>query len=211
MTEPDFESARAYALIRLARELPEIVTYHSLQHTRDDVVPAAERLAHAEGVNGEDLLLLRTAAYFHDLGFVVRREGHELAGAEIAAQVLPTFGYTPEQIEKICRMIMATRIPQSPTTLPEQILADADLDTLGSDHFWRQSEKLRAENEAFDGPMSDVQWYATQVAFIENHRYWTASARALREPRKQEHLAQLRRLLEQALHHASVAQEPDPS
>lgn len=100
MTEPDFESARAYALIRLARELPEIVTYHSLQHTRDDVVPAAERLAHAEGVNGEDLLLLRTAAYFHDLGFVVRREGHELAGAEIAAQVLPTFGYTPEQIEK---------------------------------------------------------------------------------------------------------------
>lgn len=211
MTEPDFESARAYALIRLARELPEIVTYHSLQHTRDDVVPAAERLAHAEGVNGEDLLLLRTAAYFHDLGFVVRREGHELAGAEIAAQVLPTFGYTPEQIEKICRMIMATRIPQSPTTLPEQILADADLDTLGSDHFWRQSEKLRAENEAFDGPMSDVQWYATQVAFIENHRYWTASARAWREPRKQEHLAQLRRLLEQALHRASVAQKPDPS
>lgn len=211
MTEPDFEGARAYALIRLARELPEIVTYHSLQHTRDDVVPAAERLAHAEGVNGEDLLLLRTAAYFHDLGFVVRREGHELAGAEIAAQVLPTFGYTPEQIEKICRMIMATRIPQSPTTLPEQILADADLDTLGSDHFWRQSEKLRAENEAFDGPMSDVQWYATQVAFIENHRYWTASARALREPRKQEHLAQLRRLLEQALHRASVAQKPDPA
>lgn len=211
MTEPDFEGARAYALIRLARELPEIVTYHSLQHTRDDVVPAAERLAHAEGVNGEDLLLLRTAAYFHDLGFVVRREGHELAGAEIAAQALPTFGYTPDQIEKICRMIMATRIPQSPTTLPEQILADADLDTLGSDHFWRQSEKLRAENEAFDGPMSDVQWYATQVAFIENHRYWTASARALREPRKQEHLAQLRRLLEQALHRASVAQKPDPA
>lgn len=59
--------------------------------------------------------------------------------------------------------------------------------------------------------MSDVQWYATQVAFIENHRYWTASARAWREPRKQEHLAQLRRLLEQALHRASVAQKPDPS
>jgi uncharacterized protein len=211
MTEPDFEGARAYALMRLASELPETVRYHSLQHTRDDVVPAAERLAHAEGVNGEDLLLLRTAAYFHDLGFVVRREEHELAGVEIAKHVLPAFGYTPEQIEKISRMIMATRIPQSPTTLLEQILADADLDTLGSDHFWRQSENLRAESEAFDGPMSDVEWYITQVTFIENHHYWTASARALREPRKQEHLAQLRKLLNHALRRASGAQEPAPS
>jgi uncharacterized protein len=211
MIEADFEGARAYALARLAAELPETVTYHSLRHTRDDVVPAAERLAHAEGVNGEELLLLRTAAYFHDLGFVVRREEHEQAGAEIAAQVLPTFGYTPEQVEKICRMIMATRIPQSPTTLPEQILADADLDTLGSEHFWKQSEKLRAENEAFDGPMSDLQWYTTQVTFIENHRYWTASARALRESRKQEHLAQLRKLLERAQRHSSRTQEKECS
>ncbi|GIV99747.1 HD domain-containing protein [Roseiflexus sp.] len=203
--EPDFEGARAYALARLATELPETITYHSIQHTRDDVAPAAERLAHAEGVNGEDLLLLRTAAYFHDLGFVVRREEHEQAGAEIAAQVLPAFGYTPVQIEKICRMIMATRIPQSPATLPEQILADADLDTLGSEHFWQHSEKLRAENEAFDGPMSDVQWYTTQVTFIENHRYWTATARALREPRKQEHLRQLRKLLNHARRRASDA------
>ncbi|MFQ3632822.1 HD domain-containing protein [Roseiflexus sp.] len=211
MTEPDFEGARAYALKRLTRELPETVTYHSLQHTRDDVVPAAERLAQAEGVKGEDLLLLRTAAYFHDLGFVVRRDEHEQAGAEIAAQVLPAFGYTPEQIEKIRRMIMATRIPQSPTTLPEQILADADLDTLGSDHFWKHSEKLRAENEAFDGPMSDVQWYTTQVVFIENHRYWTASARAWRESRKQEHLAQLRELLERAQCSAAELREAEDS
>lgn len=211
MTEPDFEGARSYALMRLNKELPEKVTYHSLQHTRDDVVPAAERLALAEGVNGEDLLLLRTAAYFHDLGFVVRREEHEQAGAEIAAQVLPSFGYTPEQIEKICRMIMATRIPQSPTALIEQILADADLDTLGSEHFWTQSEKLRAENEAFDGPMSDVEWYTTQVTFIENHRYWTASARAWREQRKQEHLAQLRKLLEKARNQAARVREHEHS
>ncbi|MGQ9829369.1 MAG: HD domain-containing protein [Roseiflexus sp.] len=204
MTKPDFEGARAYALKRLAQELPQTVTYHSIQHTRDDVVPTVKRLALAEGINGEDLMLLLTAAYFHDLGFVVRREEHEQAGTEIAAQVLPTFGYTPLQIDKICQMIMATRIPQSPKTLMEQILADADLDTLGSEQFWKQSEKLRAENEAFDGPMSDIQWYMTQVAFIENHRYWTETARALREPRKQEHLTQLRKMLEHALRQAEM-------
>lgn len=195
MSRPDFERARAYALTRLAEELPETLIYHSLQHTRDEVAPAAERLALAEGVNGEDLLLLRTAAYFHDLGFIVRREEHEQAGAQIAAEALPAFGYSPRQIQAICGMIMATRIPQSPVTLTEQILADADLDTLGSEQFWIQSKKLRMENEALDGPMSDVEWYQTQLVFLENHRYWTASARAQREPRKQEYLAQLRELL----------------
>jgi uncharacterized protein len=49
MTEPDFEGARTYALMRLAQELPETVTYHSVHHTRDDVVPTVERLALAEG------------------------------------------------------------------------------------------------------------------------------------------------------------------
>lgn len=198
MTRPDFEGARDYALKRLTEELSSELTYHSLQHTRDDVAPAVMRLAAAEGVNGEELLLLQTAAYFHDLGFVRRRKEHERAGVEIAIEILPAFHYNPQQIEKICGMIMATRIPQTPKTLAEQILADADLDTLGGEHFWRQSNRLRAENEAFDGPMTDAQWYQTQLDFFQNHSYWTAAARALRGPQKLKHLEQLRELLEQA-------------
>lgn len=198
MSRPDFEGARAYALTRLTEELPEVLTYHSLRHTRDDVVPAAERLALSEGINGEDLLLLRTAAYFHDLGFIIRREEHEQAGAEIAAAALPAFGYTLPQIDRIRKMIMATRIPQSPKSLPERILADADLDTLGTEHFWVLSQRLRAENEALNGPMSDAQWYQSQLTFLENHHYWTATALAQREAQKQRHVAQLRELLKEA-------------
>ena len=59
MDQPDFKRARQYALERLERELPPTLIYHSLAHTRDDVVPAAERLAAlpvGSGRKAEDIL-----------------------------------------------------------------------------------------------------------------------------------------------------------
>src|SRR6266545_8069079 len=142
--EPDEQRARAYAYSSL-RKLPAALTYHSLAHTCDDVVPAVERLAALLGVAGENLVLLRTAAYFHDTGFVERRDKHEAASARLATSVLPYCGYTPSQIAAIERMIMATRLPQTPHTLLEQILADADLDSLAREDFLGTSLALRAE------------------------------------------------------------------
>jgi hypothetical protein len=40
--------------------------------------------------------------------------------------------------------------------------------------------------------------------YREPTAYWTATARALREPRKQQHLAQLRKMLEHALRQAEM-------
>src|SRR3712207_6234248 len=98
MPSPDFEAAWNYALDRLARELSPALAYHSLAHTLDEVVPAAGRLAEAEGVVGEPRGLLLTAAYFHDIGFLVQRQEHEAAGVEIVQGVLPAFGFDPAHI-----------------------------------------------------------------------------------------------------------------
>src|SRR5262245_19240294 len=118
----NFQRARHYALARLAHELSPALRYHSLAHTRHDVVPAAERLAGLEGIDGEALLLVRTAAYYHDLGFVVQRADHEWVSARIAATISPDYGYTPTHIEAIIGMIMATKLPQAPQTPLEQIV-----------------------------------------------------------------------------------------
>jgi uncharacterized protein len=195
MFEPDFEQARRYALQRLERELDPAFCYHSVAHTRDDVAPAAERLAALEGVAGEQLLLLRTAAYFHDIGFVERREGHEAAGAQIAAACLPTFGYSQEQAATVGRLILATRLPQSPQNLTEAILADSDLDLLGRDDFLQLNQQLHKELGAFGEPTGNLEWYRQQGAFLRGHRYWTRSARALREPGKQRNIQALDSLL----------------
>jgi uncharacterized protein len=194
----DLDRARAYALGRLERELPPALCYHSLHHTRDDVVVAIDRLAAAEGVTGEDLLLLRTAAYFHDLGFIEQREQHEAISARFAAEMLPRFGYQPAQIELIAQIIMVTRLPQSPSTLLEQIMADADLDVCGREDFLARNQCLRAELASIGIASTDREWYADQLRFLQLHRYWTAAARAARDTQKQANIAAITQLLAQS-------------
>jgi len=170
-TQLDFESACAYALARLEHELSPELCYHSVTHTRDDVVVAVECLAAQEVVAGETLLLLRTAAYFHDLGFVEQREEHEAIGARMATEVLPRFGYRPDQIALIKGMILATRLPQTPHTHLECILADADLDVCGRNDFLALNSCLHAELAAAGSAASDREWYSGQISFLRAHHY----------------------------------------
>ena len=196
MDQPDFERAKQYALERLERELPPTMFYHSLAHTRDDVVPAAERLAALEGVEGEALLLLRTAAFYHDLGHVEQYTDHEAIGVRIAAEVLPHFGYSTAHIQVVRGIIIATKLPQSPRALLEEIMADADLDVLGRDDFLARNQDLRAERVALGMLTTDEEWYSGQLEFIQTHRYFTAAARTLRDARKQQNIEEMVKLLE---------------
>lgn len=195
MSSPDLVGACGYALVRLERELPATLVYHSLAHTRDEVVPAVDALAARSGVAGRALLLLRTAAYFHDLGFVVRRHEHEQASVELATRILPGHGYGPRQIKRIAGMIMATRLPQGPTNLLEALLADADLDLLGRDDFLARNADLRRELAADGTTLSDAEWFAGQLKFIVAHSYWTPAARAMRDAGKERNRAALGALL----------------
>jgi uncharacterized protein len=199
MDIPNLSGARLYAVQRLQQELPAVLTYHCLAHTLQGVVPAVERLAALEGVNGQSLPLLRTAAYYHDLGFVERSDGHEAISARLAAEVLPRFGYNPAQIEVIRGIILATRYPFEPHTRLESIMVDADLDVLGRDDFWPRNQALRVEREALAGQRStDEEWYGSQLAFMGAHRYFTASAQSLRLAHKQRHMDDMAGLLAEA-------------
>lgn len=196
MNQPDFEGAREYALKRMGQELARSLVYHSLAHTRDEVAPAAERLAALEGVEGEPRLLLLIAAYYHDIGFVKQRHAHETASVSIAQEVLPAFGYHPAQIQTISEIILATAAWQAPRTLLEQILVDADFDVLGTEAYARRSLDVRRELEAFGVRASDEEWYRGQLDFLQSHRYWTQSARRLRSAGKQRNLELVKAQLE---------------
>jgi HD superfamily phosphodiesterase len=65
----DFQAAKDYIITRLKNELSTTLYYHGLHHTLD-VYNAAEKLAAMEAVSGDDLILLKTAALFHDAGFI---------------------------------------------------------------------------------------------------------------------------------------------
>jgi uncharacterized protein len=187
----DVAGAVAHATMLLHKLSPKL-TYHNYAHTVEEVVGAADRLAAAERVGNAERALLHTAAYFHDLGFLETWRGHEAVSARIAGESLPHFGYAPVQIECVQALIMATQLPNHPTTLLECIIADADLDTLGRDDFWTRNRALRDELVYFGVTYTDKAWYEHQVEFIGGHRYRTASARALRDHRKAGYLTEIK-------------------
>lgn len=198
MSTPDFAGACQYALQRLAAELPYAAHYHSLGHTRDDVLPAATLFAQHEQVTGDALLCLLTAVHFHDLGHIQQANGHEAISARIAAEQLPGYGYTHTQIALIKRLIMATKVPQNPVTLLEKIIVDADMDSLGREDFLKTSYALRRELAEFGRIFSNVEWYRQQIAFLQAHTYYTQAARTLRRAGKRRNIAQLEVLLAEA-------------
>ena len=184
MNSKKFEQARQYAENRLERELSPTLLYHGIGHTREEVVPAVERLASMEGIRGEARYLLLTAAWFHDLGYVEQPVYHELISQRIAVQVLPTFGYQRNEVEIVRWAILATALPQAPRSLLEAVLADADLDILGRTEFVQRNEDLRQELAFHKKEFTDEQWYVGQLKFLEDHQYFTVSACTLRNPQK---------------------------
>ena len=183
----DSGSAREYILKRLKEDLPASRTYHSLEHTLD-VYAVSISIAENEGVDGVPLVLLKTAALYHDCGFLHQAFGHEEKGCEIVREHLPRFGYDQAAIEQIVGLIMATKVPQSPHNELEKILCDADLDYLGRNDFELIGDRLYAELFA-DGLVEDqTAWDELQVRFISQHRYFTKTNRGDREKRKQQNL-----------------------
>lgn len=182
-----YEKARTFILDKLRDELPQHLSYHSVGHV-NDVCQATKEIADKENVSGEDLTLLLTAALFHDSGFLFGAAEHEKKSCELVREYLPGFEYTEEQIEKICGMIMATRIPQTPHNLLEQILADADLDYLGRDDFFTIGNRLYDELAMYGIVNDKEDWNRLQVRFLENHHYFTNTAIHMRKAKKDEHL-----------------------
>jgi predicted metal-dependent HD superfamily phosphohydrolase len=192
---PDYAGAIAYALNRLRTELPPKLSYHNVMHTEGDVLPAAVRLAQLSDLPEVDIHLLEVAAAFHDLGQIRTVLGHELIGAEIMSDVLPRYGFSPEQIDRVTGMILATELPQTPLSEEEALLCDADLDSLGREDFFATSKALWQERKACGLDIPLQTWLETQLQFVRNHQYFTPAARALRDEGKRRNIELLERLI----------------
>ncbi len=192
MKNPEYEKLREHVFKILAVELDPRLYYHGVHHTRDYVLPAAQHLAAAEGVNGEPLTLLLTAAVLHDFGYIKQYENNEIIAASLASEMLVDFAYTPEQIAVIKNIIMATALPQTANNILEQIMCDADLYHLGSKDFFALSDDLWRELVAFGAPLSKKQWHEISIRFVEQHTYFTKTASSEQNDGKRHNLKVLR-------------------
>lgn len=191
----NYYKAERFILARLKKELSPKLHYHSYDHSKD-VTRQAERIAIGEGITDEDLFLLKTAATYHDAGFVKQYDKNEPIGAEMAQEILPNFGYTQVHIDRIKELIYVTQIPHEPKNKLEEIICDADLDYLGRDDFHEIADKLRKELREYGKIDSDRKWDEIQVGFLTQHRYFTKTAIETRRAKKMKNLQEIKDRLE---------------
>jgi predicted metal-dependent HD superfamily phosphohydrolase len=189
-TIPEFAKAEAFMLNMLEQQLSASLHYHGIHHTLD-VMQAAMTIANDEVLTDTEMSLLRVAISFHDSGFLQTYSSHETMGCELAHTYLPDFGFSAAQIDTICAMIMATKIPQSPKTLLENIICDADLDYLGRADVLPIATTLFTELNLHRPPITEQTWNQIQIAFLQSHNYQTAYALQHRKANKEKYLAYL--------------------
>jgi class 3 adenylate cyclase len=189
-----FTDIQEIILDKLENELPSYLYYHNVKHTVD-VVTEVELIGWAEGLADEGILLLKIAALFHDAGHTISYDEHEFHGTRLVREILPEFGYSEEQIEKICDIIMATKLPPAPKDIYQEIICDADLDYLGRSDMIPVSNTLYKELSEQNkiGTLND--WNKLQLKFISAHTYFTKTARSLREVNKQKQIERIRKLI----------------
>ena len=186
---PDFEAAEKHIEELLRDKMPHL-QYHNIDHIYD-VLNASLLIAEKEGISEEEVKLLRLAALYHDAGFIYSPKNHEERGADMAREILPNFGFGDAQIEIICNMIVATRIPQTPINHLDKILCDADLDYLGREDFYEIGGKLLEELKTQGVVETEREWNLVQKTFLDSHRYHTRFSKANREAQKLQHIQEI--------------------
>ena len=203
-----YEEVHSFLISKLETGLPSFITYHDVGHTKQ-VIASAEELAVGENVSGDDLVLLKTAALFHDAGFLQNHKDHEELSCNFARKYLPEYDYTHDQIERICTMILCTKLPQSAKDHLSKMLCDADLYYLGGDDYEERAEKLYAEFKRYGSIKNPTEWALRQVSFLSLHHYFTDTAAEKRNDKKLENLNNLQQRIAATMPHGRKKKESE--
>jgi len=171
----------------ISEGLQKRYTYHSPTHVCM-VYRDSSYLGSRLNINDSDMRLLKTAAALHDYGFLTSHVDHEERSCQEAESLLPKYGYTPEEVDIVCGMIMATKIPQSPKTLLEKIICDADLFYLGSNYYFEIASQFKQELTSLNLLKSEEHWKTIQIGFLENHKYHLPFSQQLLDETKAKNL-----------------------
>lgn len=206
MTEEQFRvlsAAQDFVSDLFINKVNKSIHFHTLQHTQE-VLAGSETMADYYRLEDEDRFALMLAAWFHDTGYSSGQAmGHEAVSVEVATKFLQENHVDPHVINKVVGCINATRLPQNPHSLIEQIICDADLFHLGTSDFKEKNRLLREElNDFGNMDLSKKDWRKKNIEFLAKHTYFTSYAKEHLDPLKQVYLQELSKK-------AGVDEKPD--
>jgi uncharacterized protein len=163
---------KEFVIDMLKDKLPANYYYHNYKHTLY-VLEKAIEIGKYENCTQKELELLTVAALWHDTGYIHTYKGHEEESCLLAKKYLPSYGYSDSEITRINGMIMATKILQTPTNKLEEILADADLEYLGTDAAADIAHLLFKELQSLNPSLTAEAYNTLQINFLNSHHYFT--------------------------------------
>ncbi|HVG40951.1 MAG TPA: Pycsar system effector family protein [Chitinophagaceae bacterium] len=190
---PIVSQAKDYVTKYLQEHQNKKVIYHTIQHT-EAVVEIAKQISTHYELNNNDTLVTLVAAWFIDTGYYDDYRQHEVASARMAEVFLKKAGVGEDVVKEVRGCLLATKMPQSPANLPQQIVCDAALFHLAAADFGQQNKLIRKELCLLQGePIDKNVWRKTTLQFLEGHTYFTDYCKKHLAKRKKENIEKLQK------------------
>ncbi|QHT66486.1 HD domain-containing protein [Rhodocytophaga rosea] len=181
----------------LNRQLPAHFTYHNLKHTKE-VVAAAQVIGTRSQLSEHDLETVLLAAWLHDTGYCFRIREHEEESIRLAKEILTEQQVEEVRLNQVVGCIAATRYPQQPQNILEEVLCDADMYHTASEEYMERAEQLRHEiMEISKCVISRREWAQNNREFLKNHRFFTEFGQTEMEVAKQKNAKKLKKMLKE--------------
>jgi adenylate cyclase len=185
-----YEDLESEILVKIENEIPKNIYFHDSQRAKELCIKV-ELFALSEQIPDEEILNLKTAALFHEVGFIHGYNDRFNFAMDKAREILPVFGYRPEQIEAICKLICSINIPPAPKNKFEEILNDANLDYLAKQDFKEQSLNFYKELVEYNLVTDMIEWYKYQIELLTKYDFFTQSANKMAEVKRKDQIKEV--------------------
>ena len=189
------QRAEEYVQGIFSQKIGQIFAYHNFDHTRR-VLESGRMIGEKAGLTSEELEMIELSALFHDAGFSRSKDDHESHSKDIAREFLIGEEYPEEKLAKVLACIDSTRMAHEPTDRLEQIMKDADMNSLGGEDYFDQAEKLRTElNNVHNEGLDENAWGLINIQFLKDHSFYTPEAQELFGEKKKANIKMLEKKL----------------
>ncbi|MDB5288323.1 MAG: hypothetical protein JWR05_3272 [Mucilaginibacter sp.] len=174
------------------KELPEGMYFHNLEHTNSVVQSVTEIGIMRGSLTTMEQTIVLLAAWFHDCGYCHTYIGHEDSSVSIATDFLNEQECDITLIVQVTACIAATKVPQRPQNLLQEVLCDADMAHLAKSDYIDYANRLKQEWEVhLKKYFSEKQWRNLNLELLTRHKYFTTYGKDVLEAEKLKNIERL--------------------
>ena len=173
--------------------LNENLLYHNFEHT-SKVVARGTEIALFYQLDDEKLFIIRTSAWFHDIGYLFTGpKDHEREAVRLMEQFIPRIISKPP-LHEIAQCIMATKRSVYPESVLEKIMCDADTFHFGTTEFRQTDPLIKKEIELWLGTVQ-TEWISHSIKMLRNHQFYTSYCKERLDEGKERNIEWLQSML----------------